>query len=100
MTLSPHSQWSLSFGQYKTPFGTDYLTATSAMPFVNAAMTGLAQGILGWLIPQERFGVILGVRGDGRVRVTAHVAWTRVMRVGTVGESLVEFTKLLFPLLR
>jgi hypothetical protein len=37
-TLSPHPQWSFSFGQYKTPFGTDFLTGTPVMMFVNVPM--------------------------------------------------------------
>jgi hypothetical protein len=38
LTISPHPQWSLSFGQYKTPFGTDFLTGTPVMMFVNVPM--------------------------------------------------------------
>ncbi len=35
VTISPHRQWSLSIGQYKPPFGTDFLTSASSTPFVN-----------------------------------------------------------------
>jgi hypothetical protein len=37
-TLSPNKYWSLNFGQYKPPFGTDFLIAASAWPFVNTSM--------------------------------------------------------------
>jgi len=35
MTISPNKYWSLSFGQYKPPFGTEFLRAASNWPFVN-----------------------------------------------------------------
>jgi regulator of replication initiation timing len=35
VTISPHKQWSFSIGQYKPPFGTDFLTSASSTPFVN-----------------------------------------------------------------
>ncbi len=42
LTVSPHKRWSLTVGQFKTPFGTDFLTGTPVLPFVNVAMaTGL-----------------------------------------------------------
>ena len=37
LTISPNSSWSWSLGQYKTPFGTDFLTSSTSMPFVNSA---------------------------------------------------------------
>ncbi len=45
ITVSPHQDWSFRFGQYKQPFGTDFLTPTSAMPFVNGSLAnGLGSG--------------------------------------------------------
>ena len=42
LTISPHQQWSLSMGQYKPPFGTDFLISATSTPFVNRSMaTGL-----------------------------------------------------------
>ncbi|MBW1803162.1 MAG: hypothetical protein JRJ85_20810, partial [Deltaproteobacteria bacterium] len=38
VTISPHQQWSLSIGQYKPPFGTDFLISANATPFVNRSM--------------------------------------------------------------
>ena len=35
VTISPHPQWSFSMGQYKPPFGTDFLTSATSTPFVN-----------------------------------------------------------------
>jgi len=35
VTISPHERWSISVGQYKPPFGTDFLTSASSTPFVN-----------------------------------------------------------------
>ncbi len=43
MTISPHQQWSFSVGQYKPPFGTDFLISATGTPFVNRSkITGLA----------------------------------------------------------
>ncbi len=39
LILSPDNHWSLSFGQYKPPFGTDFLTSASATPFVNRSIS-------------------------------------------------------------
>ncbi|RKX24880.1 MAG: hypothetical protein DRP45_07215 [Candidatus Zixiibacteriota bacterium] len=38
VTISPHKQWSLSMGQYKPPFGTDFLISASSTPFVNRSI--------------------------------------------------------------
>ena len=38
VTISPNSQWSASVGQYKPPFGTDFLVSATSMPFVNKSM--------------------------------------------------------------
>jgi hypothetical protein len=38
ITISPHQEWSFRLGQYKPAFGTDALTPTSAMPFVNGSL--------------------------------------------------------------
>ena len=35
VTISPHQQWSFSMGQYKPPFGTDFLISATSTPFVN-----------------------------------------------------------------
>ncbi|MCD6248928.1 MAG: hypothetical protein J7J98_01180, partial [candidate division Zixibacteria bacterium] len=35
VTISPHKQWSFSMGQYKPPFGTDFLISSTSTPFVN-----------------------------------------------------------------
>ena len=37
LTVSPDKHWALSFGQYKPPFGTEFLRAASAWPFVNTS---------------------------------------------------------------
>ncbi len=37
LTISPHEQWSLSMGQYKPPFGTDFLISSTNTPFVNGS---------------------------------------------------------------
>ncbi len=43
VTISPHHQWSFSIGQYKPPFGTDFLTSSTSTPFVNRSKaSGLA----------------------------------------------------------
>ena len=39
LVLSPDNHWSLCFGQYKPPFGTDFLTSASATPFVNRSIS-------------------------------------------------------------
>jgi len=39
VTISPNSQWSFSMGQYKPPFGTDFLISATSTPFVNRSMT-------------------------------------------------------------
>lgn len=38
LTISPHKQWSVTLGQFKTPFGADFLIGTPAMPFVNMTL--------------------------------------------------------------
>ncbi len=38
LTISPDRHWSFSVGQYKTPFGTDFLTSSTSLPFVNNSM--------------------------------------------------------------
>ena len=35
LTISPHQQWSFRLGQQKPSFGTDFLTSSTAMPFVD-----------------------------------------------------------------
>lgn len=37
LTISPHEQWSLSAGQYKPPFGTEFLISGTSAPFVNGS---------------------------------------------------------------
>ncbi len=37
LTLSPNKYWAFSFGQYKPPFGTEFLRSTTAWPFVNTS---------------------------------------------------------------
>jgi len=38
LILSPNKYWSATFGQYKPPFGTDFLKSATALPFINTAM--------------------------------------------------------------
>ncbi len=38
LTVSPHPNWSMSLGQYKTPFGTDFLVSSTSMPFINSSL--------------------------------------------------------------
>ena len=38
LTLSPNEYWSIQFGQYKPPFGTEFLTSSTALPFVCTSM--------------------------------------------------------------
>lgn len=42
LVLSPNQHWSMTFGQYYSPFGTEFLTPPSARPFVT---TALAMGL-------------------------------------------------------
>jgi len=45
LTLSPDKRWFLDVGQYKPPFGTDFLTSATANPFVSSSKTkGLGTG--------------------------------------------------------
>lgn len=38
LSLSPNKNWTVKMGQYKVPFSSDILRATTAMPFVNLAL--------------------------------------------------------------
>lgn len=45
LTLSPNKYWAFTIGQYKPPFGTDFLTSCTANPFVNSSKAkGLGTG--------------------------------------------------------
>ena len=37
LTLSPNKYWAFTIGQYKPPFGADFLTSSTASPFVNSS---------------------------------------------------------------
>jgi len=57
LTYSPHADWSFSAGQYKTPFGSDFLTPITSMPFVVSSM---AAG----LGPDRDVGITLSYRSN------------------------------------
>ncbi len=37
LSLSPNPHWAFNFGQYKPPFGTEFLLSATALPFVNTS---------------------------------------------------------------
>lgn len=67
LTYSPHVDWSFSVGQYKAPFGTDFLTSSIDMPFVYRTLAAD-------LGPNRDIGISLTYRrqvGGARVKTTA-----------------------------
>ena len=68
LTYSPRADWSFSAGQYKTPFGSDFLTPITSMPFVVSSM---AAG----LGPNRDVGITLSYRNklgrDAQLKTTA-----------------------------